>query len=64
MGGFFYQSLTTTFPQAFGRAIAIIILGALIGFFIGLVGELPQARMVDGRAQPEPQCARGAANIR
>ena len=28
------------FPQAFGRAIAIIILGALIGFFIGLVGEL------------------------
>src|ERR1700676_4783004 len=40
MGGFFYQSLTTTFPQAFGRAIAIIILGALIGFFIGLVGEL------------------------
>ncbi len=40
MGGFFYQSLTATFPQAFGRAIAIIILGALIGFFIGLVGEL------------------------
>ena len=40
VGGFFYQSLTTTFPQAFGRAIAIIILGALIGFFIGLVGEL------------------------
>jgi Inner membrane component of T3SS, cytoplasmic domain len=40
LGGFFYQSLTTTFPQAFGRAIAIIILGALIGFFIGLVGEL------------------------
>src|SRR5208337_3687660 len=24
LGGFFYQSLTTTFPQAFGRAIAII----------------------------------------
>src|SRR5271156_4524353 len=40
LGGFFYQSLTTTFPQAFGRAIAIIVLGALIGFFIGLVGEL------------------------
>src|ERR1700719_3060308 len=40
VGGFFYQSLTTIFPQAFGRAIAIIILGALIGFFIGLVGEL------------------------
>ena len=40
LGGLFYQSLTTTFPQAFGRAIAIIILGALIGFFIGLVGEL------------------------
>jgi len=40
LGGLFYQSLTTTFPQAFGRAIAIIILGALIGFFIGLVSEL------------------------
>lgn len=40
LGGFFYQSLTVTFPQAFGRAIAIVILGALIGFFIGLVGEL------------------------
>ena len=38
--GFVYQTLTITFPQAFGRAIAIIILGALIGFFIGLVGEL------------------------
>ena len=40
LGGFFYQSLTATFPQAFGRAIAIIVLGTLIGFFIGLVGEL------------------------
>jgi hypothetical protein len=40
LGGFFYQSLTATFPQAFGRAIAIVVLGALIGFFIGLVGEL------------------------
>ena len=40
LGGLFYQSLTTTFPQAFGRAIAIIILGALIGFFIGLASEL------------------------
>jgi len=40
LGGFFYQSLTATFPQAFGRAIAIIVLGALIGFFIGLVSEL------------------------
>jgi len=40
MGGFFYETLTRNFPQAFGRAIAIIILGALIGFFIGLVGEL------------------------
>ena len=40
LGGFFYQSLTATFPQAFGRAAAIVILGALIGFFIGLVGEL------------------------
>jgi hypothetical protein len=40
LGGFSYQALTATFPQAFGRAIAIIILGALIGFFIGLVGEL------------------------
>ncbi len=40
LGGLFYQSLTATFPQAFGRAIAIIVLGALIGFFIGLVGEL------------------------
>jgi len=39
-GGFCYQALTATFPQAFGRAIAIIILGALIGFFIGLVTEL------------------------
>jgi hypothetical protein len=40
LGGLFYQSLTVTFPQAFGRAIAIIVLGMLIGFFIGLVGEL------------------------
>jgi hypothetical protein len=40
LGGLFYQSLTTTFPQAIGRAIAIIVLGALIGFFIGLVSEL------------------------
>src|SRR5258708_20182895 len=40
MGGLFYRRLTSPFPQAFGRAIAIIILGALIGFFIGLVGEL------------------------
>jgi len=40
LGGLFYQSLTATFPQAFGRAIAIVVLGALIGFFIGLVGEL------------------------
>ncbi len=40
IGGFFYQALTATFPQAFGRAIAIILIGALIGFFIGLVGEL------------------------
>jgi hypothetical protein len=40
LGGFCYQALTATFPQAFGRAIAIIILGALIGFFIGLVSEL------------------------
>jgi type III secretion system (T3SS) inner membrane Yop/YscD-like protein len=39
-GGFFYQALTATFPQAFGRAIAIILIGALIGFFIGLVSEL------------------------
>ncbi len=40
LGGFFYQSLTATFPQALGRAIAIVVLGALIGFFIGLVSEL------------------------
>ncbi|HUO03944.1 MAG TPA: FHA domain-containing protein [Candidatus Binataceae bacterium] len=40
LGGFFYQGLTATFPQALGRAIAIIVLGALIGFFIGLVSEL------------------------
>jgi hypothetical protein len=40
VGGLCYQALTVTFPQAFGRAIAIIILGALIGFFIGLVSEL------------------------
>jgi hypothetical protein len=40
IGGLCYQALTTMFPQAFGRAIAIIILGALIGFFIGLVSEL------------------------
>lgn len=39
-GGFCYQALTATFPQAFGRAIAIILIGALIGFFIGLVSEL------------------------
>lgn len=40
IGGFCYEALTSTFPQAFGRAIAIIVLGALIGFFIGLVSEL------------------------
>src|SRR5262249_9458243 len=40
LGGLFYQTLTTSFPQFFGRAIAIIVLGALIGFFIVLVGEL------------------------
>ncbi len=40
LGGLCYQILTLTFPQTFGRAIAIIILGALIGFFIGLVTEL------------------------
>ncbi len=40
LGGLCYHLLTLTFPQAFGRAIAIIILGALIGFFIGLVTEL------------------------
>jgi MFS family permease len=40
LGGMFYQGLTSTFPQALGRAIAIVVLGALIGFFIGLVGEL------------------------
>ena len=40
LGGLCYQTLTTSFPQFFGRAIAIIVLGALIGFFIGLVGEL------------------------
>lgn len=40
LGGFTYWILTTIFPQEFGRAIAIIVLGMLIGFFIGLVGEL------------------------
>jgi len=40
LGGLCYESLTTNFPQAFGRAIAIVVLGALIGFFIGLVTEL------------------------
>lgn len=40
LGGFCYQLVTAAMPQALGRAIAIIILGALIGFFIGLVGEL------------------------
>src|SRR5579864_7726670 len=40
LGGFCYQTVTAAMPQALGRAIAIIILGALIGFFIGLVGEL------------------------
>lgn len=40
LGGLCYQVLTLTFPQVLGRAIAIIILGLLIGFFIGLVTEL------------------------
>jgi hypothetical protein len=40
LGGLCYWFLTLTFPQAIGRAIAIIVLGALIGFFIGLVTEL------------------------
>jgi hypothetical protein len=40
LGGFIYQALTVTFPQSLGRAIGFIVLGLLIGFFIGLVGEL------------------------
>ena len=42
LGGLFYQSLTSAsfFPQVVGRGIAIVVLGALIGFFIGLVSEL------------------------
>jgi hypothetical protein len=40
VGGFFYQLLTSLFPQALGRAVAIVVLGALIGLFISLVGEL------------------------
>jgi hypothetical protein len=40
IGGLCYQAVTATFPQAFGRAIAIILIGMLIGFFIGLVSEL------------------------
>ncbi len=42
LGGLFYQSLTSAsfFPQVVGRAIAIVVMGALIGFFIGLVSEL------------------------
>jgi hypothetical protein len=39
-GGFIYQALTVNFPQSFGRAIGFTVLGMLIGFFIGLVGEL------------------------
>ncbi|MGH7843416.1 MAG: FHA domain-containing protein, partial [Candidatus Binataceae bacterium] len=40
IGGLCYEEVTAALPQAFGRVIAIIILGALIGFFIGLVGEI------------------------
>lgn len=40
IGGLCYQAVTAALPQAAGRAVAIIILGALIGFFIGLVSEL------------------------
>ena len=34
------SALTVNFPQSFGRAIGFTVLGMLIGFFIGLVGEL------------------------
>lgn len=40
LGGLCYEVVSRHFPQAAGRGIAIVILGLLIGFFIGLVGEL------------------------
>ena len=59
LGGLFYQSLTTTFPQAFGRAIAIIILGDADRLLHRTRQRALQARMADGGPQPEPQRARG-----
>ncbi|HLW70541.1 MAG TPA: FHA domain-containing protein [Candidatus Binataceae bacterium] len=40
IGGLCYEEVTAALPQTLGRMIAIIVLGALIGFFIGLVGEI------------------------
>jgi|SRR5271166_1788317 len=40
LGGICYHAASVSLPQAIGRAIAIVVLGALIGFFIGLVTEL------------------------
>jgi hypothetical protein len=40
IGGLCYEEVAALLPQALARVIAIIVLGALIGFFIGLVGEI------------------------
>jgi pSer/pThr/pTyr-binding forkhead associated (FHA) protein len=40
IGGAFYQLVTTPLPQTAGRAIALALLGAMIGLGIGLVGEI------------------------
>lgn len=40
IGGVVYQVVTALLPQTAGRGLALALLGALIGFFIGLVSEI------------------------
>ncbi|MGH8407486.1 MAG: FHA domain-containing protein, partial [Pseudomonas sp.] len=40
IGGALYQIMTALFPQTTGRGLALALLGAMIGLFIGLVSEI------------------------
>ncbi len=44
VGGVLYEILTTLLPQSVGRGVALALLGAVIGFGIGLVSELFKRR--------------------
>ena len=44
VGGVLYEGLTALLPQSVGRGVALALLGAVIGFCIGLVGELLKRR--------------------